>query len=253
MLKNQRHLASSSQGLSDRISVADSFNVVSGKAETSSQCPDSGISDTLNQRPLLRPSSKCNQDGSFRVHTVNFQNIWNSEQDSRIWCTLCPELVGQDKQVCSIWRPICPEGYISIGHIAHIGKHPPTIAVVYQYNKREFSSPIGFDLVWRNCIDDFNRPLSIWLPKAPEGYRSIGCVAVEGYVEPEPSAIFCVHSTLIEETMFEDEPIWTAPGAYPWACYLYQVHSEALHFVALRQKKADSTWRPCKIVEDRDP
>lgn len=249
----QRHLASSSQGVSDRISVADSFNVVGSKAETSSQCPDSGISETLNQRPLLRRSSKCNRDGSFRMHTVNFQNIWNSEQDSRIRCTLCPELVGQDKQVCSIWRPICPEGYISIGHIAHIGKHPPTISIVYQYNKREFASPIGFDLVWRNCIDDFIRPLSIWIPKAPEGYRSIGCVAVEGYVEPEPSAIFCVHSTIVEETMFEDEPIWTAPGAYPWACYLYQVQSEALHFVALRQKNEDSTWRPCKIVEDREP
>lgn len=253
MLSNQQQFASSSQGVSDRISVADSFSVVDGKAETSSQCSDSGIIEPFNQRPLLGLSSKSNQDGRFRVHTVNFQNIWNSEQDLRFRCTLCPELVGQDKRVCSIWRPICPDGYISIGHIAHTGKHSPTIAAVYQYNKRDFASPIGFDLVWRNCIDDFIRPLSIWVPKAPEGYRSIGCIAVAGYVEPELSTIFCVHSTLVEETMFEDEPIWSAPGAYPWACYLYQVQSEALHFVALRQKKEDSRWRPCKVVKDRDP
>lgn len=253
MLSNQQQFASSSNGVSDRSSIADSVSVVGGQAEISSQCLDSSSIESFKKRPLLGLSSKCNEDGRFRVHTVNFQNIWSSEQDSRIRCTLCPELVGQDKQVCSIWRPICPDGYISVGHIAHAGKHSPTIAAVYQYNKRDFASPIGFDLVWRNCIDDFIRPLSIWVPKAPEGYRSIGCIAVAGYVEPEPSTIFCAHSTLVEDSMFEDEPIWTAPGAYPWACYLYQVQSEALHFVARRQRKEESRWRPCKVVEYRDP
>ncbi|KAL2901744.1 UDP-N-acetylglucosamine--peptide N-acetylglucosaminyltransferase [Bienertia sinuspersici] len=139
--------------------------------------------------------------------------------------------------------------YISIGDIAHVGGHPPSVAAVYHYNDQMFALPVGFDLVWRNCADDYVTPVSIWLPRAPEGFVSLGCVAVPGYNEPEANAIHCVAESLVEEAEFEGEKIWSALDAYPWACHLYQVQSSALHFVALRQSREESGWTPKRVRE----
>eukprot|EP01018_Ginkgo_biloba_P007916 Gb_35998 [translate_table: standard] len=239
-LSSRQHITSSSHMKLERSFGADS------------QYQGDNLSESSSQRSPLQFGSKFNLGDKFRIHTFNFHNIWTSEQDSRIRCILCPKVASQDKQICSIWRPVCPEGFISIGDIAHIGKHPPTVTAVYQYSMRAFASPTGFDLAWRNCNDDFITPVSIWVPRAPEGYTSIGYVAVSGYEEPESSSIFCVHSNLVEETMLEDDALWSAPENYPWACNLYQVHSEALQFVALRQQKEVSDCKPWKVFEDKD-
>lgn len=92
-------------------------------------------------------------------------------------------------------------------------------------------------------------PASIWLPRAPEGFVALGCVAVSGFSEPEANVVHCVAETLVEETAFEGEKIWSAPDSYPWACHFYQVQSAALHFVALRQPREDSGWMPKKVRE----
>lgn len=104
--------------------------------------------------------------------------------------------------------------------------------------------------MWRNCIDDYVTPVSIWLPRAPDGYVSPGCVAVASYMEPEPNLVYCVAESLVEETEFEQQKIWSARDSYPWACHIYQVQSDALHFVALRQTKEESEWRTTRVRDD---
>lgn len=104
--------------------------------------------------------------------------------------------------------------------------------------------------MWRNCIDDYVTPVSIWHPRAPDGFVSPGCVAVAGYKEPEPDLVYCVSESLVEETEFEEQKIWSASDSYPWACHIYQVQSDALHFVALRQSKEESEWKPVRIRDD---
>lgn len=99
-------------------------------------------------------------------------------------------------------------------------------------------------------MDDYATPVSIWHPRAPEGFVSPGCVAVAGFVEPEPDLVHCVAISLAEETEFEEQKVWSAPDSYPWACHIYQVHSEALHFMALRQSKEESDWKPLRILDD---
>ncbi|ERN15489.1 uncharacterized protein LOC18443778 [Amborella trichopoda] len=183
----------------------------------------------------------------FRVHTVNFQKVWSSEREMKGQFTLCPQQAKHDDEICSIWNPMCPDGYVSVGDIARIGCHLPNVAAVFQNVDGRFALPIGYDLVWRNCIDDYVSPVSIWLPRAPDGYVSIGCVAIAGYFEPPQEAVYCVHAEIVEETVFEEIRIWSAPGSYPWACYLYQVQSEALQFIALRQPKEHSEWKPMRI------
>lgn len=99
-------------------------------------------------------------------------------------------------------------------------------------------------------MDDYKNPVSIWHPRAPEGYVSLGCVAVSNFAEPELNGAYCIVESLCEETILEDQKIWSAPDSYPWACQIYQMSSDALHFVALRQPREESDWRPRRVVED---
>ncbi|XP_043697676.1 uncharacterized protein LOC122648528 isoform X2 [Telopea speciosissima] len=190
-------------------------------------------------------------DMKFIKHSINFQKIWSSEQESRSQRTLCRKQVLKDGGLCSIWRPNCPNGYVSIGDIARIGTHPPNVAAVYHKINEQFSIPVGYDLVWRNCSEDYTTPVSIWYPRAPEGFISLGCVAVAGFSEPQPGCVYCVRGTLAEETIFEEQKLWESPDSYPWACHIYQVQSEALHFVALRHPKEGSDWKPMRVIDDQ--
>ncbi|XP_022875485.1 uncharacterized protein LOC111393931 isoform X1 [Olea europaea var. sylvestris] len=189
-------------------------------------------------------------DRRFVKHSVNFSKVWSSEQESKSRCTLCRKQSLEDEEICSIWRPVCPDGYISIGDIARTGNHPPNVAAVYSFSDELFSHPVGYDLVWRNCSDDYKTPVSIWHPRAPEGFVSPGCVAVPSFTEPEPNTVYCIVESLAEETVFEEQKIWSAPDSYPWACHIYQVKSDALHFVALRQPKEESDWIPERVRDE---
>ncbi|XP_068305501.1 uncharacterized protein [Pyrus communis] len=199
------------------------------------------------------PSYNSALNDRFVKHNINFSKIWSSEQESRSRCMLCRKQVPEDDVICSIWRPICPDGYVSIGDIAHIGSHPPNVAAVYCKIDRLFALPVGYDLVWRNCLEDYAAPVSIWHPRAPEGYVSPGCIAVPSFIEPELDIAYCVAESLAEEAEFEGQRVWSAPDSYPWACHIYQVQSDALHLVALRQTKEESGWKPMRVINDPRP
>ncbi|XP_071692229.1 uncharacterized protein [Rutidosis leptorrhynchoides] len=203
----------------------------------------------LKSRDFLSPRSTSEKESSVK-HIVNFTKVWTSEQESKGHHTLSKKNVVEDSMICSIWRPICPDGYISIGDIARTGTHSPNVAVVYQNTYRHFAVPLGYDLVWRNCAEDYTTPVSIWRPRPPEGYVSAGCVAVASFNEPEPDTAYCISETIAEETTFEDQQIWSAPDSYPWTCCIYQVRSQALQFVALRQPREDAEWKPMRVMED---
>ncbi|EPS62857.1 hypothetical protein M569_11929, partial [Genlisea aurea] len=188
---------------------------------------------------------------NFVQHCVNFSRIWSSERESKSRCTLCRKQSVESHEYCSIWRPVCPDGYVSIGDVARPSNHPPTVASIYRKTDHLFALPIGYDLVWRNCLDDYKSPVSIWHPRAPRGYASLGCIAAASFEEPEMGSVYCVAESIVEETRFEEDRIWTAPESYPWACHLYQTHSDALHLVALRQPYQESTWRPKRIVDSQ--
>ncbi|KAH9610755.1 hypothetical protein KSS87_017343 [Heliosperma pusillum] len=200
----------------------------------------------------LSSSSSVSDENRLVGHIINFTKIWSSELESRSRCTLCKKKASEDEGICSIWRPVCPPGYVSVGDIARIGAHPPNVAAVYRFNEERFSLPVGFDLVWRNCADDYVTPVSIWLPRAPEGFVPLGCVAVAGFDEPEGNVGHCVAESMAEETEFEGQKIWSTLDSYPWSCHIYQVQSDALHFVALRQSLEETGWKPKKVRESMD-
>ncbi|XWS49634.1 hypothetical protein CRYUN_Cryun12cG0020000 [Craigia yunnanensis] len=218
-------------------------------SETNRKAPQAPNKSIIKSRELSSSSSAS--DGTkFVKHSINFLKIWSSERELKGRCALCRKQVADDGGVCSIWRPICPDGYVSIGDIARVGSHPPNVAAVYQNVDKLFALPVGYDLVWRNCRDDYTNSVSIWYPRAPEGFTSPGCVAVAGFAEPEADLVHCVAETLAEETTFEEQKVWSAPESYPWGCHVYQVHSDALHFVALRETKEESDWKPTRVHDD---
>lgn len=73
------------------------------------------------------------------------------------------------------------------------------------------------------------------------------------YQEPPLELAYCVSERIVEETQFEEQMVWTAPDAYPWACYVYQPQSEALQFIALRRPKEESDWRPMRVSDSHLP
>ncbi|KAK9144775.1 hypothetical protein Sjap_004678 [Stephania japonica] len=215
-----------------------------------------GRRDPYNRTKLIiRPRdfssvSSTSEERRLTKHTINFQKIWSSEREPTGRCKLCRKQVLDDGGICSIWRPTCLDGYVSVGDIAHVGTHPPTVAALYHYADGSFALPVGYDLVWRNCADDYVNPVSIWYPRAPDGFVSLGCVAVAGFKQPEYDSVHCVATSLAQEAAFEEQKVWAAPDSYPWACHIYQVQSEALHCIALRQQKEDSDWKPMRVVDD---
>jgi vacuolar protein sorting-associated protein 13A/C len=63
-------------------------------------------------RPLLSPrGAASNVEERLINDTVNFQNMWSSEQEIRSRCKLLSKQVADDGRVFSIWRPLCPSGY----------------------------------------------------------------------------------------------------------------------------------------------
>ncbi|CAL0314337.1 unnamed protein product [Lupinus luteus] len=194
--------------------------------------------------------STVSDDRRFIKHSITFSKIWSSEQEYKGRCSLCRKQTSEDGGICSIWRPVCPDGYTCIGDIARVGIHAPNVAAVYRKIDGLFALPVGYDLVWRNCSEDYVTPVSIWHPRAPDGFVSPGCVAIAGYMEPELDLVHCVAESLVEETEFEEQKVWSAPDSYPWACHIHPLKSDALHFVALRQTKEDSDWKPKRVRDD---
>jgi vacuolar protein sorting-associated protein 13A/C len=214
---------------------------------------DTRISNKVITKSRELSSASSSVERKFVEHSINFSKIWSSERETKERCSLCKKQASEDGGLCSIWRPICPDGYISIGDIAYVGSHPPSVAAVYQKNDRLFAIPVGYDLVWRNCLDDYTTPLSIWHPRAPEGFISPGCVALVSFEEPATDLVYCIAESLAEETEFEEQKVWSAQDSFPWACHIHQVRSDALHFAALRQPKEESDWKPMRVVDNPEP
>nr|CAB3500118.1 unnamed protein product [Digitaria exilis] len=210
---------------------------------------DKRESHSLSRSLISSRGTSSDVEQRFTNDTVNFEKMWSSEPEIRSRCKLVAKQVADDGRVFSIWRPLCPNGYVSIGDVAHVGTHAPHCAAVYKNDNGNFALPLGYDLVWRNCAEDYKSPVSIWLPRPPGGYVALGCIAVPAFEEPPLDSAFCVDERLTEDAEYEEQIIWASSDAYPWGCYVYQVQSNSLQFMALRVPKEQSELRPKKILE----
>jgi hypothetical protein len=110
---------------------------------------------------------------------------------SRLWCSRGAE--GDTFRPVSLWRPLAPQGYITLGDVAQTGYDPPMSPVaVYRADDPALAPPLGFVLVWRDTGSGAQERVTLWAPQPPPGYAALGCVAVAGDAQPGPDAVRCV-------------------------------------------------------------
>jgi hypothetical protein len=91
-----------------------------------------------------------------------------------------------------LWRPDPTPGYYILGDYAQGNYHDPvgTSLVVKaplddDPNNPLIKAPIGYSLVWNDRGTGIKKDCSIWFPRPPDGYVSIGFIAMPDY-DPQP-------------------------------------------------------------------
>lgn len=112
----------------------------------------------------------------------------------------------------AIWRPNPPDNFFCLGDHAesgvnHIVYSTPSDTVIVledistQKDKgRALASPEGFERIWVDRGSGADRDVSIWRPKAPNGYVALGYMSGAGFdVEPYKNHYVCVHHSLVRQ------------------------------------------------------
>jgi hypothetical protein len=116
---------------------------------------------------------------------TRFKKIWSGDGADTIR--------GEEHNV-SFWNPIPPPGYALLGSTATHGSHPPEKALMVI---RDISALCSPPLSYRPIWSDRSGSVTIWWPKAPDGYRVLGSLACRGQDEPSKSATRCVRHELV--------------------------------------------------------
>ena len=144
---------------------------------------------------------------------VAFRRVWwdyNSGANSRL----------------SVWRPICPPGWCSLGDVAVPALEPPASTLLVRRDDgagddpRPVAAPVGYERAWRDSGWRATRKkggtASFWRPVPPPGYVACGHVASASHAPPPIDAVVCLRFDLTDAlppTAFADGPAWTSAGA----------------------------------------
>ncbi|KAH9312827.1 hypothetical protein KI387_027862 [Taxus chinensis] len=157
--------------------------------------------------------------GRYYISTPKFELIW--------W-----DKGSETRHSVSIWRPIPPPGYASIGDSIVEGLDPPGLGVVLRDDSECLEKPTSFKALQMSGKggDDF----FIWIPTAPPGYVCLGCVASRlGATPPTVDSFRCVRVDLVNQANMSKKAIWSMPGLKgSRECSLWRVENQASTFIA---------------------
>lgn len=118
----------------------------------------------------------------------------------------------------SVWRPVAPPGYASMGDCLMRGFDPPASAVVVQESdstqglgQRELplvKAPRAMELVWQDDSHREESRLCFWRPVPHPGYVALGCVATNGVKPPGRGAAKCLRADAACKASFGRAPQW---------------------------------------------
>jgi hypothetical protein len=123
----------------------------------------------------------------------------------------------------SIWRPVVPAGYVSIGDVAHASHAEPGFAtLVIRDDPDALRPPLGYEQIWNDKGTLGANDVTIWSPIPPLGYACLGSVATPGHdAPPATGQIRCVHQRYLVRGKasltwtdagslgFQDAGLWT--------------------------------------------
>lgn len=142
----------------------------------------------------------------------------------RIWTDFGKETNGEG---ITIWRPVTPLGYQSLGDCLVCGLEPPPSALIVkeidQAGHSTLAAPRTYDLVYQDSTASDDLRLLIWKPVAPPGYVSLGYVASVGQ-QPSKNAARCLRSDLASPVTLHGHPLKiikrSPKGMYPLSTWV---------------------------------
>lgn len=93
---------------------------------------------------------------------------------------------------------------------------PPNSCIVLRDTEDEelLKTPLGFELVGQIKKQRGMENISFWLPQAPPGFVSLGCVACKGTPkENEFSTLRCMRSDMVIGDQFLEESLWESSNS----------------------------------------
>lgn len=124
----------------------------------------------------------------------------------------------------SIWRPVPHPGYAVLGDCFVSGLDPPNfvhLLRVEAYSNQTMaeassSAPaLDFEFVWHDGNPRPEDRLTIWMPVAPDGFRSMGHVGHVGMTKPEVPELRCIRERLAHPSVTPRRPVWSVPKDHP--------------------------------------
>ncbi|KAL5551261.1 hypothetical protein UlMin_001437, partial [Ulmus minor] len=214
----------------------------SSKASISSnnvQTSPAGHSQSLQSERVLPISS------SLRYEAVaSFQLIWWNQG------------VNTRKKV-SVWRPKVPPGTVYFGDIAVKGYEPPNSCIVLCDTRDEelFRAPTDFQLVGQIKKQRGIDAISFWLPQAPPGFVSLGCIACKGTPKQNDfSKLRCMRSDMVTgdkflETLWDSSDSKVATGIFS----LWAVGNQLGTFIVRSGLKKPPRRFALKLADSNEP
>lgn len=93
--------------------------------------------------------------------------------------------------------------------------------------------------VWRDTDHGAREPVTIWRPRPPKGYVSVGNVVVPDYYEPDQGVVSCVRLDCVTRAPLKQSPVWKeSTGGASGQCSLWRVDNDARTFLARRDHQA---------------
>lgn len=130
-----------------------------------------------------------------KPHTINLNKIKNITplkiKNTRKYKKILE--INNDKlnKTATFWRPIAPEGYVSLGDIVISNKLNPNNnieSVVVSIDQVKYPLHFGSHFIEKMPNGKENN-VSFWKPEAPEGYVSLGLVLNDSLKEPHSNTI----------------------------------------------------------------
>lgn len=93
---------------------------------------------------------------------------------------------------------------------------PPNTSIVLHNTRDEelFKAPLGFQLVGQIKKQRGMENISFWLPQAPPGFVSLGCIACKGTPKQQDfSALGCMRIDMVTGDQFLEESAWDSSDA----------------------------------------
>ncbi|PON47152.1 Vacuolar protein sorting-associated protein [Parasponia andersonii] len=172
------------------------FGYLEGSSKTSESL-NAQASPSDHSRHLQSEGLVSNSAWHFEA-VASFQLIWwNQGSNSR--------------KKLSIWRPVVPQGMVYFGDIAVSGYEPPNSCIVLRdiEDEKLVKAPLGFQIVGQIKKQRGMESISFWLPQAPPGFVSLGCIACKGTPKQnEFSTLRCMRSDMVTGDQFLEESLW---------------------------------------------